>query len=229
MVTDTNSYWSRQDWTLGTTMWRLEEHKGALAFAQKCYIMHIMNAGHHAHCPCAMWKWHRRLSVLPEVPGPNCRHWSVAVLSEYHQAQLRSPTGHAGNEAAPALSRDTGKEIIQEVAAGTFLPGFLYPGTKHRGHVALRECHHLLLKVNQVVIPNPLLSRDSHFLGTPRKTSGSSQTCVWQLHDPSELRPKPASGMSWSSDSSRYLSFRDKTVTHWIFQSFPCEPSMLLS
>lgn len=106
-----------------------------------------------------------------------------------------------------------------------------------RDHVALRECHLLLLKVNQVVTSNPLqrfrlsglhlsATNMTNTLKTQRvhvrPVSGSSMT-------PQSVRPRPAWGMSWSSDSPRYLSsFRDKTVTHWIFKPFPCEPSTLL-
>lgn len=86
--------------------------------------------------------------------NPNFEVWLLSRAPP-STAEVSHRTGQ-GNEAAPALSWDTGKEINQDVAAGTFLPGFLYPGTKHRGHVALRECHHLLLKVNQVVMSNPL-------------------------------------------------------------------------
>lgn len=157
-----------------------------------------------------------------------------------HQAQLRSPTGQAGEWGSSHTFLRHRQRDYSGSGSCDISAKLLYPEPKHRGHVALREGHHLLLKVNQVVTSNPLLSRDSHFLGciwmqeswrTPWKTKESmSNLCLkapWLT--PHSLRPKSASGMSWSSDSSCYLSFRDKTVTHWIFKSFPCEPSMLLS
>lgn len=149
------------------------------------------------------------------MPGPKPKHWRVAVLQSITKHSWGLPQDRQGNEAAPAPSRGTGKEIIHEVAAGTFLPSFLYPGTKHRGHVALRECHHLLLKVNQVVMSYPLLSRDLCFLGciwmqetwrTPWKTNGSmSDLCLATLClTPHSLRPKPA--CAWADQVTHHVT-----------------------
>lgn len=126
---------------------------------------------------------------------------------EYHQAQLRSPQDRQGNEAASALSQDTGKEIIQEVAAGTFLPGFLSPGTKHRGHVALRECHHLLLKVNQVMTSNPLQRFTLSGLHLSARHMKNTLTNQWV-----DVRPVSGSSMPDPSQSEAKASMRHELI-----------------
>lgn len=151
------------------------------------------------------------------------------------------PQEWQGHEAAPPLSQGVGREVTQEMAAGMSLPGLSFQGNIGRnvgGHAALIEHHHLLFKVNQVVILSYSLLLG--FLDciwmqetwwTPWKTYGSrSDLYLGTLClTPCSLWSKPECDMSWSSDSSRYFSFRGKTVTQWIFKSFPCEPSTLLS
>lgn len=62
------------------------------------------------------------------------------------------------------------------------------------------------------------------------KRTGSAQTYIWQLClTPCSLQPKSTHDVSWPSDSPRYFSFGDKTVTRGIFKASPCERSTPLS
>lgn len=62
------------------------------------------------------------------------------------------------------------------------------------------------------------------------KRMGPAQTYIWQLClTPCSLQPKSTHDVSWPSDSPRYFSFGDKTVTRGIFKASPCERSTPLS
>lgn len=217
-------------------MWRLAAHKGAMAFAQEWYIMQFVLV------PCG--------SCTGDVISFARSGWTqIQTLKcgcswEYHETQLRSQQDAPMGEAGACGSSSTFPRHRQRNNSGSGswdgsarLP---VPGDKWV-HVALRECHHLLLKVNQVMtLSYSLLCRDLCFPGciwmqekwlTPWKMneSRSDLYLATLCLTPCSVWPKPACDTDWSSDSSRYFSFRDKTVTQWIFKSFPCERSALLS
>lgn len=72
--------------------------------------------------------------ILPEVPRPKSKHWNVGVLQSTTEhswgPNKMLPQERQGQQAAPPLSQGVGREITQEVAAGMFLPGLLFPGTR---------------------------------------------------------------------------------------------------
>lgn len=159
---------------------------------------------------------------------------------EYHQAQLRSPIGQAGEwgssctflrhrqgdyswsgswdvSAKLPLSRDQ----TQGPYGTKGMPPLASQG-EPSGDVLSSALQRFVLSglhLNARNMKNTLKNKWVHV----RPVSGNP------VPDPSQSEAKASMCMSWSSDSSRYLSFRDKTVTHWIFKSFPWEPSALLS
>lgn len=133
-----------------------------MAFAQEWYIMPIVLV------PCG--------SCTGDVISFARSGWKqIQTLKcgcspEYHETQLRSQQDAPMGEAGACGSSSTFPRRRQRNKSGSGswdgsarLP---VPGDKS-GHVALRERHHLLLKVNQVMtLSYSLLSRDLCFPGS---------------------------------------------------------------
>lgn len=108
-----------------------------------------------------------------------------------HQAQLRSPTGQAGEWGSSHTFLRHRQRDYSESGSCDISAKLLYPEPKHRGHVALREGHHLLLKVTKwwhLILFSPEIhtfwaaseckNHEEHL----EKPRSPCQTCVWKLH-----------------------------------------------
>lgn len=114
VVTDTNSYSSRQDLTLGSTMSRFEEHKDALAFAQKCYIMHIMNEGtmHIVLVPCGSCTGGSQFCQKCLDQNPNAEVWLLSRLPP-STAEVSHRTGR-GMRQLPHFPETQAKRLFRK-------------------------------------------------------------------------------------------------------------------